>query len=594
MLGKRSDQRNLFEADTQYLETVGKDSFYGFLAGLRGELFRDEEFAGFYDEKGRGRPSVPPSLLATALLLQTYDRVSDEEAMERAAYDLRWKVALGIPLEQRPFAKSTLQLFRAQLVVHEKARTIFRRSLSVARERGFVVRSRKLRVALDTTNILGRGAVKDTYNLLGDGIVLVLRQLAQQAGQALREYAGARGLGRYVSERSLKGEAELNWDSAAERNRLLREIVADAERVLAEVRQVRSLLAAGSVEDKALEQAAERLNQVLLQDIERTDEGPALRQGVAKDRMPSVHDPEMRHGHKSAHKRFDGHKAQVAVDTESQLIVAVDVLAGNAPDNAGALSLVKEAEENSEEEVAETVADSAFGDGTTRRAFADAGRPLVARVPAMGNRGRFPKTDFVIDLVQTTCICPAGQQGIPRYARAAIESTERTLRGFRFAVEECGPCPLRAQCVGGLRGRTVAVHPQEHLLQEARALQQGPGFGPYKLARQVAEHRLARLVQLGIRQARYVGRAKTLFQLLMAATVANLTLLAGPVRMLLSGSDASQLLFLALVILCMPVVAAIGGPLRPAASFPCLPPPTPRLSLLAPPAFHRGHSRPRL
>ena len=68
MLGRRSDQGSFFEADTQYLESVGKESFYGFLAGLRGQLFGDEEFATFYDKLGRGRPSVPPSLLATALL----------------------------------------------------------------------------------------------------------------------------------------------------------------------------------------------------------------------------------------------------------------------------------------------------------------------------------------------------------------------------------------------------------------------------------------------------------------------------------------------------------------------------------------------
>src|SRR5215216_3657624 len=49
---------------------------------------------------------------------------------------------------------------------------------------------------------------------------------------------------------------------------------------------------------------------------------------------------------------------------------------------------------------------------------------------------------------------------------------------------------------------------------------------PYRKLRKVAEHRLARLMQLGVRQARYIGRAKTLFQLLMAATVANLTLVA--------------------------------------------------------------------
>ena len=41
------------------------------------------------------------------------------------------------------------------------------------------------------------------------------------------------------------------------------------------------------------------------------------------------------------------------------------------------------------------------------------------------------------------------------------------------------------------------------------------------------EHRLARLDQLGIRQSCYFGRAKTKFQLYLAATVANLTLVAG-------------------------------------------------------------------
>jgi Transposase domain (DUF772). len=112
MLGKHSLQGSLFEADNQYLNFVGRDSFYGFLANQRGQLFRDEDFATFYCPDN-GRPSVAPSLLANALLLQTYEGVSDEEAKGRADYDLRWKVALGIEVDERPFAKSTLQLFRA-------------------------------------------------------------------------------------------------------------------------------------------------------------------------------------------------------------------------------------------------------------------------------------------------------------------------------------------------------------------------------------------------------------------------------------------------------------------------------------------------
>jgi len=525
MLGRRPEQGSFFEADTQYLEAVGKESFYGFLAGLRGQLFRDEEFAHLYAQNN-GRPSVPPSLLATALLLQHYDRVSDEEAKERADFDLRWKVALGITPEAHPFAKSTLQVFRAQLVTNDEARRIFAKSLALAKARGFLKANRKLRVALDTTHILGRGAVKDTYNLLGDGIVLLLRQLAKLAGAELAAFAAELGYARYVGERSLKGGAELDWDNARERARLLAEVVADAGRLLAEARSAQAELDGDSPQAQALTKAAEILGQVLLQDISRGEEGPRLRQGVARDRMPSVHDPEMRHGRKSAQKRFDGHKAQVAVDTEEQWITAVDVLPGNAPDAEQALAMVEETEANTGAAVAETVGDCAYGSGATREAFAQAGRPLVAKVAVTRNRDCFPKTAFTIDLANATCVCPAGEAGEARYAKAKSAGEERRLRGFRFAAATCAACPLRPQCVRGRAGRSIAVHPQEALLQQARALQRSPEFVQYRQARQVVEHRLARLLQLGLRQARYAGRKKTLFQLLMAATVANLTLLA--------------------------------------------------------------------
>ena len=107
MLGKRSEQKGLWEADRLYLDYVGKDTFYGLLASLRGQLFSDDDFTEIYGPDN-GRDSVPPSLLATALLLQTYDKVSDAEAKAGADFDIRWKVALGIEIEDRPFAKSTL------------------------------------------------------------------------------------------------------------------------------------------------------------------------------------------------------------------------------------------------------------------------------------------------------------------------------------------------------------------------------------------------------------------------------------------------------------------------------------------------------
>ena len=508
-----------------YGDHVGQTSFYGFLAAHRDELFRDEDFAGMYC-LDNGRPSVPPSLLATALVLQTHDKVSDEEAHRRAAYDLQWKVALGVELTAVPFGKSTLCEFRALLLVHQEQAAIFRKSLKLARQRGYLKCQKKLKVALDTTHILGRGAVQDTYNLLGEGIVLVARALAKQAGETVETWAEPEGYSRYVTAPSLKGTLAIDWDNTRQRQQVLAEIVADADRLLERVRLARGQLTEGSPEDAALAEAASRLARVLAQDITRKEAGPVLREGVAGDRMPAIHDPEVRHGRKSKSHRFVGHKAQVVVDTDSQLITAVAVLPGNAPDAQQALEVVEQTETNTECAVEETIGDCAYGSGGTRQQFADAGRTLIAKAPAVTNQGYFPKTAFSIDLQTRSCTCPAAQVSL------AVRGGKQPY--FQFAPAVCGACPLRRQCVRGHGGRTVQLHPQEALLQQARRLQASPPFRDYQRRRQVVEHRLARLVQLGLRQARYRGQAKTLFQLLLAAAVANLTLLAGNIRGLLT------------------------------------------------------------
>ena len=476
-----------------------------------------------------GRDSVPPSLLATALLLQSHDKVSDAEAKARADFDLRWKVTLGIEVEERPFAKSTLQVFRAQLILHGKVREVFESSLRLARESGYL-KGRGMKVALDTTNILGRGAVRDTYNLLADGTIKLLRALSQVEGISVEKWAKAQGYGRYLAS-SIKGEAAIDWSDRKARTALLTKIVADADRLLELSRQAQGELREESTERQRIVLAAELLGQLLLQDVERAEGGVSLKDGVSRDRMMPVHDPEMRHGHKSSSRRFNGHKAAIVVDTGSQLITAVEVLPGNAPDNLGALELVEASEANTGVPVAEAMGDAAYGDGDTRQSFADAGRTLIAKVPGRPNRTHFPKEDFHIDLEAGSCTCPAGnvtRRIVSFGTRTGPTGRTHRLKGFRFDAAVCGVCPLRPRCVAAKpgTGRTVQLHPQEALLQQARALQQSEAFAGYRQRRVVVEHRLARLVQLGIRQSRYFGRAKTRFQLYLAATVANLTLAA--------------------------------------------------------------------
>jgi len=526
MFNPRSPQRGLWDCDHLYGDYVGEDSFYVFLASQRGQIFKDEDFADLYCENN-GRPSVPPSILATALVLQTYEDVSDKEAKRKADYDLCWKVALGIELRESPFAKSTLQLFRSQLVLHDKARQMFIRSIEIAKSHGFLKNRKKLHAAIDTMTIIGRGAVKDTYNLLADGITKLIRTLAALSDIKPEEWAQENGFERYFRS-SIKATEDVDWSDDQARRQFLKGIVNDADHLLEIARSKRNSNQFSEDEIRQIEEGAGLLLQLLAQDIKRSPEGPEIIQGVAKDRICSAHDPEMRHGRKSSKGRFDGNKGVIVTDTTSQLITAVDELPANSHDSEKALEMVEQTEENVGMDVADTTGDCAFGTGEVRREFDEAERKLEAPVPSSPKTGKFSKNEFKISRDQKSVTCPAGCT-VRKYNHQTVKKSNGNkyrVKQFFFPKERCLSCDLRDQCTKGKGPRSITLHPQERLMQKARRHQKSKAFCEAKRLRQVVEHRIARLRQLGVRQSRYFGREKTLFQLIMAATVANLTLVA--------------------------------------------------------------------
>ena len=137
MMGTRSPQDKLFAADQIYLDYVGRDSLYGYLAQNRQQLFRDEDFGALYC-LNNGRTSVPPSLAISLLLLRAVEGVSFAEAIERSKYDLRWKVALGLEMEEVPMQKSALQEFEAKLVLLEMGEGLLQKSIAEARRAGYL------------------------------------------------------------------------------------------------------------------------------------------------------------------------------------------------------------------------------------------------------------------------------------------------------------------------------------------------------------------------------------------------------------------------------------------------------------------------
>lgn len=516
MIGKRKRQQDLFDVGYVFDVPLAPGSFHGQLARAAPRLFRDDDFAACYHAH-LGRPSVPPSQLALLTVLQHHAGVSDAEAIERTCFDARWAAVLGTQLGQPLCAKSTLQLFRAQLILHDTVLTVFQRSLDEAQRAG-LLKSTPLRILVDTKPILGRGAVEDTYNLLATGIRQLCKALARPAQLKPEDWARGHDLRRYF-ETSVKGSAELDWSEATARQAFLSEIVTDARRLLRLTTSRLPTLPAAAQE--TVRTAAQLLEQLLLQDVVEQPGADGktqaeIREGTASGRVPAALDPDQRHGRKSKSKRFTGHKASVAVEPESQLIVGATVLAGEAPDATEVLAQVEQVEANTGQVVAETVGDCAYGSGATRQEFEQVERVLVAKVPAeTANDGHFPKSRFVLDLKQQQATCPGGIT-----TAHVTGSVEKGLL-FHFG-KACTVCPLRAQCTGAQGGRQVRTHPQEELLREARAFQQTAAGRQVLRERVAVEHGLARLSHLGIGQARYVGRVKTRFQLLLAATVANL------------------------------------------------------------------------
>jgi hypothetical protein len=230
-------------------------------------------------------------------------------------------------------------------------------------------------------------------------------------------------------------------------------------------------------------------------------------------------DAEMRHGRKSASRRFDGHKMDVVTDEESEMVLGLDVRAANASDGEGAAPLIEAVAQVPGVEVGTLLADMAYSDGDGREAVEEAGAEMVAKVPSTTNGGRFPKADFDVDTEAGTVTCPAGQTT----AQSKKAKDHKGRRGllFVFPTATCAACPLRGQCVGGTKGRTIFVGRHHDRIAAARAAQEEPETKALLRRRAKVERKIDHLQDLGMRKARYRGRRRTRLQALLAATVAN-------------------------------------------------------------------------
>jgi transposase len=405
MMRRRSD---LPPTEAQpWSSLVPTDSFYARLAQWRDVLVDDEDYAPLYKDSPKGRPSIPPSMVVLAMLLQYHDDCSDAEAEQRMRFDLRWKHALGLRLEDEGFDATVLCRFRRKLLDRGLERDLFERLVNAAREAGLITKGAAQ--LIDSSHILGAAGARDTYALIRGGIRKLLRALGYTSTR--RAELGER-LSWYLDPDAPE-KPELDWSDAEARAAHHKEIVEDARAALS--------LGEPALTTPAAAEAASLLEKIVSDDVEEgpppapkrrgrppkrekekgrpapqeqdssssEDPGPRLRRGVAKDRVLSVVDPQMRVGHKSQRQSWAGYKVHIAEEPQSELITSVEVRPANEYDADAALGLMKRQEESVGLLPKELLCDGAYGSADVRAASRERGgfRPREAPTPKPARRG---------------------------------------------------------------------------------------------------------------------------------------------------------------------------------------------------------------
>ena len=493
------------------MKRIKRAKLFVFLRKHRHELFTEafqQELATLYQASTRGQPPIPPAQLARAPILQAYTGASDDEVIEATTMDRRWQLVLDcLDVQEPPFSKGTLVTFRKRLMEANLDRRLIERTIELAQEtRGFG--AGPLRAALDSSPLWGASRVEDTYNLLGHALHKALGVIARQQGRELTEIATEANAS-LLGGSSLKAALDRDWDDPEAREQALAV-------VLETLRTVERWLDSQpeGYDEPVVQYSMTAAQQVKQQDVEWTESGKAaLRKGVAKDRRITIEDAQMRHGRKSRRVRVDGYKRHVVRDLDNGLVRAVGITAANVAEASVAEAISADLA-CQQVTLSELHIDRAYlSSALVRERAADL--QVYCKAWPVRNGTHFPKTAFHLDWEQQCIRCP-NEQELPFEPGGVVQ----------FPAETCAACPLQERCTSSPHGRSVRIHPDEHLLWELRQRQLTPQ-GRAKLRERVAvEHALAHIGRWQGRRARYRGVRKNLFDLRRNAVVHNLHLIA--------------------------------------------------------------------
>jgi hypothetical protein len=496
-----------------------KRKLFTFLRLHRDELFDQEfqqELESMYRDTEAGKEPHAPALMAMAMLLQGYEKLSDADAVEHTASDMRWRMVLDRMEQDEPaFSQGALVNFRWRMIKTDMDRRLLERTVQLSRKtKGFDPNKlpKTLRVAIDSAPLEGAGRVEDTINLLWhaarkivEGMALMLQSdketICRQAGIPL------------LLGSSAKAALDGDWSEPEHRAQALDQLVDELEALVIWL----SLHHGGQMQDPLVKGYVQTLQQVIHQDLEPApepqNEGLQIREGVAKDRQISVEDPQMRHGRKSKSQLIDGYKRHILEDLDTKLILACAITPANRPEAEATPSLEQDLEAQGLNKVDELQVDQAYVNSSLAQKVREQQGRVICRPRVTNNGELFRKEDFELDLVGMTIRCPAGQV-------QPIQLGKKVT----FDGDTCQGCGSRAQCTDAVagRGRTVSIARDEREQQELRQRIKTKE-GRAELRQRVdIEHGLAHVTYRQGDQARYIGVRKNLFDLRRASTITNL------------------------------------------------------------------------
>ncbi|MCJ7755910.1 MAG: IS1182 family transposase [Thermoanaerobaculales bacterium] len=468
MQGVERADRELLDAEALVGHLVATGSMFAFLARHRQDLFPDGAFEDLFPS-GKGRPSIPASVMASIMVLQTLHDLSDRETAEAARCDLRWKVATGMALDDNGFDPTTLVYWRKRLAKSDAPHRINEAVREVVEETG-ILRGRGKR-AVDSTILADAVATQDTITQLIAAIRRVGRVVPGGAEAIVAVCTG--------HDYSKAGKPVIGWDEPGAKEALVSGLVNDANALLGVFAQVDL--------DEAGEPVAAALTMLALvagQDVEPADgsEGTdgrwRIARKVAPDRVISQVDPDARHTRKSSEARRDGYRAHVAAEPETGIITdeALTKAAGTENSDAAVAEQFLAADtaeggdvkapasgdgggESTAGGAREWYGDSAYGTGDLRGAIGDARHDAVIKPKPLTSpvEGGFTVDDFTVDEKAGTVGCPAGHT-------RPISAGRRVSFGAL-----CRGCPLREQCTKSKSGRKIVLHERDSELRAARA-----------------------------------------------------------------------------------------------------------------------------